>query len=127
MRSMSVSAPKADREVEFERDFGGDTLAEKVTAFGEKVVCDLFDQMATIKCAGVTRAALQARDEAGNFKYTDAQAIQVGQAYVPLIGVERKPKDIYAGIIAKINSGAATKRDVIKELEERLASLKAQE
>ena len=127
MRSLSVSAPKVNREVEFERDFGGATLAEKVTAFGEKVVCDLFDQMATIKCAGVTRAALQARDEAGNFKYADGQAVQIGMAYVPQLGAERKPKDIYAGILAKIASGASTKKDVIKELEDRLASLKAQE
>ena len=127
MRSLSVSAPKVNREVEFERDFGGATLAEKVTAFGEKVVCDLFDQMATIKCAGVTRAALQSRDKAGNFTYNDAQAIELGLSYVPQIGTERKPKDIYAGIVAKIASGATTKKDVIKELEERLAFLKAQE
>lgn len=122
-RSMSVSDPKSGRSVAFERDFGGNTAAEKVAAYGDKVVCDLVDQKAVISCASVVRAALKARDEAGNFKYTDEQAIQIGLAYVPSAGVERKPKDIYAGIVAKISSGSASKEEVIKELKARLAAL----
>jgi len=123
LRSLSVTAPKDGRVVEFEREFGGDTLAEKAAVYGEKVVCSLFDQMATIKCAGVVRAALKARTEAGDFENTDEEAISIGLAYVPSAGAERKLKDIYAGIIAKINSGETTREEAVKELKARLAQL----
>jgi hypothetical protein len=126
-RSMSISAPKEERGVEFERTFGGETLEEKVAAYGDKVVADIFDQMAVVKCASVVRSALKARNEAGEFKYTDQQAIDMGLAYVPVVGAERKAKDMYAGILAKISEGTMTKKDVVKELEDRIAALKAQE
>jgi len=122
-RSMTVTAPKVNRSVEFTRDFGGTTLAEKTTVYGEEVVTDLFDQMCTVKCASVVRAALKARDEEGNFKYSDEQAIQIGLAYVPAAGAKRTPKDVYAGIVAKILLGTTSKEEVIKELKARLASL----
>jgi hypothetical protein len=120
MAQHEVSAPKVNRKVTVDRDF-------PVSAFTPEVVQSLFSQMATIKMASAGRAALMAVNEDGSPKYTDAEVVNICLDYAPQVGGERKAKDPFAPILAMLESGQLSKKDLIKMLEEKQAAKKAAE
>jgi hypothetical protein len=128
--SMKVTAPKtvttfgAERSVEFTPNFGGDLQGAIKLCGSEKVVYGIYEDAATVKCASVVRAHLQAADEKGQPKYTDAECIAKGLAYIPAAGATRVPKDPYAALVADVASGKITPEELIKTIKAKIAAAK---
>ena len=125
MSLIEVSAPKVNRSVTFEKDFGASTT-EKVEMFGEEVCNSCLDAIFTIKCQAAVRQRLtSANKETGETLYTDEQAIEAGLSFTPQKAERGKKKDPIALMAEQVASGKLSKKDLIKAIEAQIAALEA--
>ncbi len=124
MSEIVVSAPKVNRDVKFDKDFGA-TTAEKVELYTEEVCNSCLDAIFAIKCQAVVRAKLVAVNAEGIPVNTDEHAIAAGLAYVPQKAVRGKKKDPIMLLAEDVASGKISKRDLMKAIEAKLAVIES--
>lgn len=88
MATFTVSAPKVDRKVDGEYDFGG-SLAAAAEKFGDEIVYSNFEDSAVIALQAAARRRLEATNEDGTFKYSDADIAEFIAQYKPGVKAAR--------------------------------------
>lgn len=88
MASFTVSAPKVDRKVELTYDFGG-TVEAATEKFGAEIVYSNFEDSAVISLQAAVRRRLEATNEDGSQKYSDADIEAFVAEYKPGVKAAR--------------------------------------
>lgn len=118
--TITVTNPKSNRTVEFEKDFGA-SLEEAVQIFGEAAVYSAFVAQAVIRTQAVVRAQLGKED------VSDDDAIQYGLEYK--LG-ERRPAatraKAYDKVALALANGTMTMAQLQAYVEQKRAELAAQ-
>lgn len=122
MGKIDVTAPKVNRTVSIEKNFGA-TTEDKVNLFTEDVCNSCLDAIFTIKCQAVVRAKLVAVNEAGERVFTDEQAIAAGEAYVPQKATRAEKKSATTILAEKVVKGELSEKDLVREIRAQIALL----
>lgn len=127
--TIKASAPKLGRTVEFVRNFGGN-LEELVSNMGAETVYNMALQQTVIRCQAAVRSALEAhvdaKDPDSALRYTDDEAIAIGQEYMP--GAQRRDTGVTRQKAADTVAAAIAKGTLtLEELEARIAALRAEQ
>ena len=102
---IETSAPKVDRSISVEYDFGG-TLDKAMDLFGDTVVYSNFEDNAVIGLQGLVRRCLEKKDD----KYMSDDEIRAVVAnHVPGVGAKRG--DPLAALMAKFQKLSPEKQE----------------